>query len=138
MVCTKAKYSEKPFGLAEKKKTELRELMHVDVWGKYETASIHKNSYYVVIIDDALQYITVEFLKKKSQAGQKITEYMTYQIARGRSPCGIKMDRGSEFINDKLKRWCHLQGIHFQMTAPYSPSQNGVAKHMNQTLGELA
>jgi len=54
MAYTKAKHSEKPFRLAEKKKMELGELMHVDIWGKYETASIHKNSYYVVMIDDAL------------------------------------------------------------------------------------
>ena len=63
---------------------------------------------------------------------------MTHQIAKGRSPCGIRMDRGSEFVNDKLKKWCHSQGIYFQMTAPYSPSQNGVAEHMNQILGKLA
>ena len=28
-------------------------LTHVDVWGKYETASINKHQYYVVMIDDA-------------------------------------------------------------------------------------
>jgi len=103
VACTKVKHSEKPYGLAEKKKTKLGELTHVDIWGKYKTMSIHKNNYYVVMINDTLQHVTVEFLKKKSQAGKKITEYMTHQIAKGRSPCGIKMDRGSRFVNNKLK-----------------------------------
>jgi len=138
VACTESKHAEKPYRLAEKKDTKLGELTHVDIWGKYETASIHRSHYYVVMIDDASRYVTVEFLKKKSQAGKKITEYMTHQMARGKSPCTIKMDRGSKFVNEELKKWCHSQGICFQMTAPYSPSQNGVAKRMNRTLGELA
>ena len=138
IACTKAKHSEKPYGLVEKKQLKLRQLMHVDVWGKYETASINKHQYYVVMIDDTLWYVTVEFLKRKSEAGEKIREYMTHQIALGRSPCAIKMDHGSEFVNDELKHWCHSQGIRFQMMAPYSPSQNRVAEWMNRMLGELA
>lgn len=34
--------------------------------------------------------------------------------------------------------WCRDTGIDLQATAPYSPAQNGVAEHFNQTLGELA
>ena len=128
VVCTEAKHSEKPYRLAEKKQLKLRQLMHVDVWGKYKTASINKYQYYVVMIDNTLQYVTVEFLKRKSEAGEKIREYMTHQFALGRSPCVIKMDCRSEFINDKLKHWCHSQGIRFQMMAPYPPSQNGVTE----------
>jgi len=138
VACTEARHSEKPYGLAEKKETKLGQLTHVDLWGKYKTISIHGSQYYLILIDDTSQYVTVDFLKKKSQAGKKITEYMTHQIAMGRSPCAIKMDRGSEFVNDELKRWCHSQGIRFQMTAPYLPSQNGVAECMNRMLGELA
>jgi len=137
VACTEAKHSEKPFGLAEKRVTKLGELTHVDLWGKYEIASIHGSQYYLIMIDDASRYVTVEFLKKKSHASTKISEYMTHQIAKGRSPCAIKMDRGSEFVNEELTKRCHSQGIHFQMTAPYSPSQNRVAKRMNRTLTEL-
>jgi len=138
VACTKAKHSKKPFGLAEKRVTKFGKLTHVNLWGKYEIASIHRSQYYLIMINDTSRYITVEFLKKKSHASAKISEYITYQIAKGRSPCAIKMDRGSEFVNEELKKQCHSQGIHFQMTAPYLPSQNGVTEHMNQTLTELA
>jgi len=43
-----------------------------------------------------------------------------------------------EFLNENLQTWCHLEGIEMQLTAPYSPSQNGVAERMNRTLVELA
>jgi transposase InsO family protein len=48
------------------------------------------------------------------------------------------VDHGTEFINKPMKTWCSQQGIEIQMTAPYSPSQNGVAERMNRTLVELA
>jgi hypothetical protein len=41
-------------------------------------------------------------------------------------------------MNTDLKSWCAQHGIEIQMTAPYSPSQNGVAEHMNHTLMKLA
>ena len=63
---------------------------------------------------------------------------MAYLKARGRSPCAIRMDRGTEFVNEDLRTWCHSQGICFQMTTLYSPSQNGVVERMNHTLVKLA
>ena len=41
-------------------------------------------------------------------------------------------------MKDKLLAWCRSEGIQLQLTAPYSPSQNGVAEQMNRTLVELA
>jgi transposase InsO family protein len=48
------------------------------------------------------------------------------------------MDQGKEFINETLKTWYCENGIDIQMTAPYSPSQNGVKERMNRTRVELA
>ena len=53
-------------------------------------------------------------------------------------PRAIHIDRGKEFVNDELQKWCKQNGLEIQMTAPYSPSQNGVAERMNCTLVELA
>ena len=100
----------------------------MDLWGKYDMASIHGNQYYLLMIDDTMWYITIEFLKTKDQAAQKIMNYMTYLKTQGRSPCAICADRGTEFINQSLKDWCQSQGIELQVTALYSPSQNGVAE----------
>jgi len=61
-----------------------------------------------------------------------------YLKARGKTPCAIHADRGTEFVNKTLREWYNSQGIELQVTAPYSPSQNGVAEQMNCTLVELA
>ena len=112
--------------------------MHLDLWGKYDIASIHSNRYYLLLVDDATRYVTVEFLKSKSKAVRKIIEYLMHLKVLGHTPQAIRMDRGTEFLNDELREWCRSEGVHFELTAPYSPSQNGVAEHMNRTLIELS
>jgi transposase InsO family protein len=42
-------------------------------------------------------------------------------------------DEGDEFIATELKDYFHMKGITHEMSAPYTPQQNGVAKHFNQT-----
>jgi len=137
IACTEAKLSKAPYGPASGRQTRIGELTHMDLWGKYDVASIHSNQYYLLMIDDTTWYITVEFLKTKDQAAQKIMNYMTYLKTQGRSPCTICADRGTEFVNQSLKDWCQSQGIKLQVTTLYSPSQNGMAERMNCTLVEL-
>src|SRR6266850_1948745 len=64
--------------------------------------------------------------------------HFTYLSVREKQPRAIQINCGTEFINHDLMTWCETRGIDVQCTAPYSPSQNGVAERMNQTLVELA
>ena len=90
-----------------------------------------------MFVDDTSRYTTVQFLKAKSQASEHVKAYLTYLQNQGWKPHAIHIDHGKEFINENLKLWCHQQGIEINQTAPYSPSQNGVAERMNRTLVEL-
>ena len=138
VACTEAKLMHVPYKTSQDRFTKLGELIHVDLWGKYEKASIHGNWYYLLLIDDASRFVTVEFLKSKSQAVQKIKDYMMHLMSHRMSPCAICMDHSTEFVNENLRSWCRSKGIRYQMTAPYSPSQNRVTERMNQTLKELS
>jgi len=138
VACTEAKLFEAPYGPASDKQTKTGELTHTDLWGKYDVKSINGNQYYLLLVDDATRHITTEFLKSKKQAARKVIDYMTYLKVRGKSPRAIQMDRGTEFVNESLRDWSNTEGIQLQLTAPYSPSQNGVAERMNRTLVELS
>ncbi len=138
VVCTEAKQNEEPHNKEIHRQTRPGELTHIDMWGQYEIASINGHQYFILFVDDAMRYITVNFLKRKDDAAQAVKDYLTYLETHRKSPCAIHTDQGKEFINKTLKSWCHRQGIKNQMTAPYSPAQNGVAKRANQTLVELA
>ena len=48
------------------------------------------------------------------------------------------MDCGKELVNEKLEHWCKENGMEIRYTAPYSPSQKGVAEKMNQMLVKLS
>jgi hypothetical protein len=60
IACTEAKLSVAPYGPMSKCPMKPGELTHMDLWGKYDIAEIHGNSYYLLMIDDATWYITVE------------------------------------------------------------------------------
>jgi transposase InsO family protein len=138
VACIQAKQSEKPFSIVDRCETQQGELTHMDLWGKYDVASINGSHYFLLIIDDASRYIIVKFLKTKDQTGNFVREHLTYLSVQGKKPLTIRMDRGREFINKELISWCQERGIETQQTAPYSPSQNGVAERVNHTLVELA
>jgi hypothetical protein len=46
--------------------------MHINIWGKYNVISINGNQYYLLLINDATKYVTLKFLKAKSEAACKI------------------------------------------------------------------
>ena len=138
IACTESKQTVKPFGKPTQKKTEPGELTHIDLWGKYSVRSINGNNYYILFIDDSEKFSTTEFLKHKWEASLKVKEYLTYLKTQDKKLKTIRVDLGKEFVNDDLKTWCRQQGIEIQTTAPYSPSQNGVAERMNRTIVEPA
>jgi hypothetical protein len=90
--CTKSKQTVEPFSKITKRKTEPRELTHIDVWGKYSIASINGNQYYILFVDDSEKFSTTEFLKQKGQAGQKVKEYLTYLKTQDKKPKAICVD----------------------------------------------
>ncbi|KAJ2913904.1 hypothetical protein MD484_g6523, partial [Candolleomyces efflorescens] len=57
---------------------------------------------------------------------------------QGRKPRFMRFDNGAELINSELENMARQEGIVVEPTAPYSPSQNGVAERFNRTLLELA
>ena len=81
----------------------IRQLTHIDLWGKYNTSLIHSRQYYILFVDNLSHYVTVKFLKAKSQALAHVKAYLTYLKSCGKIPHAICVDRGKEFINEDLK-----------------------------------
>ena len=57
--------------------------------------------------------------------------------------CGCSMgtlrtDNGGEYLSKEFDSYLQSKGINHELSAPYSPAQNGVAERFNQTLMESA
>jgi IS30 family transposase len=128
IACTKAKQHVEPFPKSVEQMTGPGDLTHINLWGKYTVWSINGNQYYLLFMDNAQHYITVVFLKEKSDATMEVMNYLTHLTMQGHNPKVIQIDRGMEFVNEKLENWCKEHGIEIWATAPYSPSQNGTTE----------
>lgn len=50
----------------------------------------------------------------------------------------LRTDRGGEFTSVQFREYCAERGVQWQLTAPYSPQQNGVMERRNQTVVSMA
>ena len=50
----------------------------------------------------------------------------------------IKSDNGKEFDNTNIEAYCDEVGIKYEVSATYTPKQNGVVERKNRTLITLA
>ena len=96
--CVAAKMIHRPFPKTAMWTTKLGQLTYINLWGKYQIQSIQEHQYYILFVDDYLQYVIVKFLKVKNKANQYVKEYLMHQITYKRDPLAICMDHGMEFI----------------------------------------
>ena len=134
--CALGKHSRDPFPKKSKSKsTELLELIHTDVCGPLNVASLGGSIYYVTFIDDFSSYVTIYMMKQKSEVFEKWVEF----VAMAENHCGkrvknVRADNGGEYIGESFVNFCKERGIQRQPTIPYTPQQNGKSERMNRTI----
>jgi GAG-pre-integrase domain len=94
IACTKLKQAIEPFGSSSDWQTVPGELTHINLWGKYDVASINGNHYFILLVDDSEGYIITNFLKRKIEAAKKVKEYLAYLKAQGKNSKAIHIDHG--------------------------------------------
>jgi hypothetical protein len=50
----------------------------------------------------------------------------------------LRSDNGTKYINKMFGEYLSTQGIHYQITCPYTPAQNVAAERKNRPLLEVA
>ncbi|GKV31343.1 hypothetical protein SLEP1_g40039 [Rubroshorea leprosula] len=115
------------------------ELIHADVCGSMNTLSLNKSMYFIVFVDDFSRLTWVYFAKEKSDAFPIFKKFKA--LVEKQSGCSIKVlrtDQGGEFVSAEFNKFCEDFGIKRQLTASYTPQQNGVAERKNRSLVEMA
>jgi hypothetical protein len=115
------------------------ELIHSDICGPIEPASLGENRYFLLFIDDYSRKTWVYFLKQKSEALSTFKRFKV--LVEKQSEFKIKSmrsDRGGEFTSKEFKKFCDKNGIRRPLTIPYSPQQNGIVERKNRTILNMA
>ncbi|KAD3336075.1 hypothetical protein E3N88_31594 [Mikania micrantha] len=109
-----------------------------DLCGPINPPTLGGNSYFLLIVDDYCRFMWVYLLKTKSEAFEAFRRFKL-QVEKESSYVlkATRTDRGGEFNSDQFRDFCLQNGIHRQLTAPYSPQQNKVVKRCNKTVMEM-
>lgn len=138
--CKRGKQARDAFPKESLTKTkEKLEIVHTDVCGPMQTMSLNGSRYFLLFVDDYTHMSWIYFLKHKSEVFVIFKKYKA--LVETQSGSKIKMlrsDGGGEFTSSEFSEFCHQQGIERQITAPYTPQQNGVAERKNRSLVEMA
>ncbi|GJW54514.1 zinc finger, CCHC-type containing protein [Tanacetum coccineum] len=135
-VCLIGKHSRTPFPKkAKARSTSPLDLVYGDLCGPITPPTPSGKKYIFLIVDDYSRYMWVYFLSTKDQAFDTFKEYKSTIEKELRTTLKmLRTDRGGEFTSNEFTQYCKENGIARQLTAPYSPQQNGVVERRNRTI----
>ena len=117
------------------------ELIQVDICGGFRYDSYNDKKYFLTIRDAATRYYSVCFLEKKSEAADKLIEWIqeaeTHFLNKGNFKVkNVRTDDGGEFTVQKLHDYFKSRGIIHQLTVPYNSFQNGAVERAHRSIEE--
>lgn len=138
--CVVDKQTRKPFSPYEdRRSSRVLELVHTDMCGPVAPEGFDGVKYYVTFIDDWSHFIMVYLIRSKDKVMECFQEYEAFVTAKFERPISrLKCDKGGEYRNRRLERFCKQKGIQMEPTVPYTPEMNPLSERMNRTLVEKA
>ena len=139
-VCCQSKMAQTPHQHVDESNQQCAKMdrIHLDLVGPLAVTSAHGSfSYFQAGIDVGTRLSFVNLLKSKSDA----LDVSKVAIAALESESKTKLkslrtDGGGEYVSAAWKSYVQEKGISHELTAPYSPQQNGMAERLNRTLLE--
>ena len=108
------------------------ELVHGDLCGPVAPATPSGNAYFLLLVDDRSRYMWATLLPSKDRAAAAVMEFQARaEVEAGCKLRAFRTDRGGEFTSKAFMEYCATDGVQRQLTAPYSPQQNGVVERRN-------
>ena len=88
----------------------------------------------MIFKDDNSGWTVIHFIRCKSEVEEKFTNYTArLRVEKGKAVNTLRTDRGGEYVGKSFKDWLESEGIRHEMSAAYTPQQNGVFERYNRT-----
>lgn len=138
--CLAGKHRRAPIpSQAQRRSANPLELFHGDLCGPITPATPSGNRYFLLLVDDFSRFMWVALLGTKDAAPTAIKRIQAAAERKsGRKLLALRTDRGGEFTSAHFDEYCAELGVGRQLTAPYTPQQNGVVERRNQTVVGMA
>lgn len=138
--CIQAKHSRAPFpDTAADRALAVGDLVFSDIWGPARIASLQGNTYVITFTDAASRYVVIFFMKSRDAALDRFKKYEALLERHLNAKIKtVHVDNAKEYTQGQFRDYAASRGILVRTTAPYSPSQNGIAERLNRTLAERA
>ena len=106
------------------------QLIHSDLEGPLEVASLGKARFILHVIDDLTRYCFHYSMATKDETCRKLKQCLDAMaaITHGWAVEQLRSDNGTEFTKEDVQELCRERGIQFAPSGPHSPQQNGVAE----------
>ncbi|GKF71253.1 retrovirus-related pol polyprotein from transposon TNT 1-94, partial [Tanacetum coccineum] len=107
-------------------------LLHMDLCGPICVASVNGKKYILIIVDDYSRFTWVKCLRSKDETLNFIIKFLKMIQLRLKAPVRqIRIDNGTEFVNQTLREYYEKVGISHETSIARSPQQNGVISEHN-------
>jgi len=138
--CIQGKMSRKPFpNVSSRKSKNILEIIHSDVCGPMQTTTPGGKRYVLTMIDDYSSYTQIFLLAHKSEVFKYVKKYIeAVKTKFNKKPKILRSDRGKEYVNKQMIDYLKEEGIKIELTASFSPQQNGKAERKNRYLIDMA
>jgi len=106
----------------------------MDITGLISVETWTGHAYAMVVIEASCCFGVGRLLVKKEEVASTLKDVVTMLERQS----GLKLkkmcsDNGTEFVNSIVESFCQQNGILHEMTVPYAPEQNRIAKRSIKT-----
>lgn len=134
--CPIAKQKRLSFPISESLASCPFDLIHVDIWGKYNVSSYDGFNYFLTILDDFSRSLWVFMMKSKAETRQILERFVnTIDTQFNKKIRRIQSDQGKEFL---MHSFFMQKGILHEQSCTYTPQQNGRVERKHQHLLNVA
>lgn len=137
--CAYGKQCRFPFHKSTRGELQPGDLVYSDVCGPMSQSSVQGMRYFLLFKDAATSFRHVYFIKNKSDVLEVFKKYNN--IIKNKYMHGVRTlhtDNGREYVNRAFKDYLDKEGIVHELTAPFTPEQNGRVERENRTIVESA
>ena len=118
--CHAGKQHRTPF--SEGQAWRVLQLVHTDLCGPMNTASIISAKYFLMFVDDFSRKMWVYFLKLKFDVFEEFEKFKALvEKELGCQITSLRSDNGGEFCSKEFNNFCAKYGIQRQYTTSYTP-----------------